>query len=467
MSLHPRAVFFDLGDTLGSATLSRSPRRLERFDVYSFVPALLGQLRSDGHRLGIISNTGDDDGAHVDAVLANTGILPLFEPMLRIYSKDVGLKKDSPAIFGLAAQKAQLAPVQCVFVGEDSAERTVAAAAGFTTCPHPLLVREVIAGQVLRYARLSVRREEIDTDWRAALATLPLVPLHVTGTGGRVVYAIVGERAIPDLANRRFRADLLGAPGLPSSTDLYIFRDDAAAESGFLAPQGQAGMLFARGLGHVLLSSTDEGLVVALPPQVGPDDLHFEHTRHGHTLKLMPDPGLLAPLAAPAAPAAFAAPRAQAAPTLPAAVKAAFERIDAAAIADRIARFSGTKPPNDRGAAPIVSRHIAHPDNARAEALLAEELADCGRGRLTVQFHRFTHAGRTLHNVEAELAGATPEVVLVTAHLDSTAASSRPYDAVNDPAPGADDDCSGTAAVLTLAEHFAGLAAAAGPPQRT
>ncbi|MEH1800997.1 MAG: M20/M25/M40 family metallo-hydrolase [Nostoc sp.] len=46
----------------------------------------------------------------------------------------------------------------------------------------------------------------------------------------------------------------------------------------------------------------------------------------------------------------------------------------------------------------------------------------------------------------------TTEVYLVTAHLDSTAASDRPYDAKNDPAPGADDDASGVAAVLGLAE---------------
>ena len=54
----------------------------------------------------------------------------------------------------------------------------------------------------------------------------------------------------------------------------------------------------------------------------------------------------------------------------------------------------------------------------------------------------------------------------MTAHLDSTAAQSLPYDEATDPAPGADDDASGVAAVLALAEGFAALAATS-PPART
>jgi Zn-dependent M28 family amino/carboxypeptidase len=53
-----------------------------------------------------------------------------------------------------------------------------------------------------------------------------------------------------------------------------------------------------------------------------------------------------------------------------------------------------------------------------------------------------------LHNVEAELPGLSPELVLITAHLDSTAANDPDYDERHAPAPGADDDASGVAAVL-------------------
>jgi Zn-dependent M28 family amino/carboxypeptidase len=77
--------------------------------------------------------------------------------------------------------------------------------------------------------------------------------------------------------------------------------------------------------------------------------------------------------------------------------------------------------------------------------------------------HPFTHEGRQLFNVEAHLEGEDSSVVMVTAHLDSTAAFSTPYDPPNDPAPGADDDGSGLAAVLTAAEVLLKLAASKRP----
>jgi Zn-dependent M28 family amino/carboxypeptidase len=57
--------------------------------------------------------------------------------------------------------------------------------------------------------------------------------------------------------------------------------------------------------------------------------------------------------------------------------------------------------------------------------------------------------------------------VLVTAHLDSTAASSGgPYDPAADPAPGSDDDASGIAAILAIAEML-GDARSTLRPRRT
>ena len=48
--------------------------------------------------------------------------------------------------------------------------------------------------------------------------------------------------------------------------------------------------------------------------------------------------------------------------------------------------------------------------------------------------------------------------MLVTAHLDRTAASSPNYQEITDPAPGADDDASGIAAVVGIAERLVALA---------
>jgi leucyl aminopeptidase len=58
--------------------------------------------------------------------------------------------------------------------------------------------------------------------------------------------------------------------------------------------------------------------------------------------------------------------------------------------------------------------------------------------------------GPTAREVEATLNGESPDLV-VTAHLDSTAKGQPPFSAEQDPAPGADDDASGMAAVLTAA----------------
>jgi len=53
--------------------------------------------------------------------------------------------------------------------------------------------------------------------------------------------------------------------------------------------------------------------------------------------------------------------------------------------------------------------------------------------------------GQTCHNIEAEIPGARPEILLVGAHYDSVFGS-----------PGANDNGSGVAALLALARRFAG-----------
>jgi len=141
------AVFFDLGDTLGTPVLSSPPIHLVGFEIFDFtVPVLTDLTLRAGLCLGVISHTGDDDGTAVDAILEKAGIRDFFEPALRIYSRDVGLRKDTPEIFLLAASRAGADPHQCLFVGESPAERQVAGSAGFRVADHPLKAREVIEG---------------------------------------------------------------------------------------------------------------------------------------------------------------------------------------------------------------------------------------------------------------------------------------------------------------------------------
>jgi leucyl aminopeptidase len=141
-------VFFDLGDTLGTPVLSPPPVRLAGFAAFEFAAPVLMDLRDGlGLRLGVISNTGDDAGPAVDAILAAAGLLGFFAAGLRVYSRDVGLRKDSPAIFELAAARAAAPPSGCMFVGENPGERAFARAAGMRTTPSPLLALTMLAGE--------------------------------------------------------------------------------------------------------------------------------------------------------------------------------------------------------------------------------------------------------------------------------------------------------------------------------
>lgn len=473
-------VFFDLGDTLGTPKLSPEPVHLTGFNVFDWAWDALVELRSRKLRLGIISNTGDDPAAVVDPALrvpVPAGKLPpgsgvdsfvdFFAAPLRIYSKDVGHRKDSRVIFDLSAGKAGAGAAACMFVGEDVQERAFAREAGMRTSPHPLLVTEVLDGQPLRYVRVTVppgHPGETLEQWKATLLAERVVPLQVSGPGGKSVIAIASQRTVTRLVQMQFGVELLGAVDAPQHTDLYMLRDDHAADTGFLDAQGETEGFFASAeTAGLLVGAADGGILVALPAGYTPDNFHFPSARHGHTEKLVPDPLLLAP--SPSGAASFAAFAPAAGPTLEPAEFRQLQEISGAALLDRVERYSGKKPPAP-GQAPIASRHIAHPDNARAVAAAAKELQELAGGRLTVRLIPFTFNGLDLRNVEAELPGDSPALVLVTAHLDSTAmdslpddGSNRPYDPRKDAAPGADDDGSGLAAVLTIAECFLAMTA--------
>lgn len=86
--------------------------------------------------------------------------------------------------------------------------------------------------------------------------------------------------------------------------------------------------------------------------------------------------------------------------------------------------------------------------NAAAQ-YLASQYAALG---LTVTYDSFLYASNTLTNVVAEQPGVGPDkdhVVILCAHYDSISASSRSNP--SSPAPGADDNASGSAAVLEAA----------------
>ena len=112
------------------------------------------------------------------------------------------------------------------------------------------------------------------------------------------------------------------------------------------------------------------------------------------------------------------------------------------------------------------SRHIAHPDHRRARAWLREALEEAIGEAGTVREEPFAYGGYAdLANLVADLPGADPDAgwVLVSAHLDSIASFDDGWvEPAWDPAPGADDDASGCAAVLEIGRALAAGTRAAG-----
>jgi FMN phosphatase YigB (HAD superfamily) len=135
------AVFFDIGDTLASPHITGG--HLAGLDVYPFVPEILARMRATGSdefavALGIISNTGNETKASLNDLLDKSGLSALVDASLCLFSSVEGLDKSQPAFFVRAKDRAGVPSAQCVFVGEDAAERAVAASVGFRVSPHPL-----------------------------------------------------------------------------------------------------------------------------------------------------------------------------------------------------------------------------------------------------------------------------------------------------------------------------------------
>lgn len=462
------AAFFDIGDTLGSARFSpRPPHRLERLDVYPQVSDVLQELRDNRVRLGIVSNIGQEAEEHVRRVLEEAGLYDFFEPGLLIYGA-----KDSPEIFRRAAEQAghSATPERCLYVGENRAERGFALEAGFRVAPHPRLALEVLNGSRIRYVRVTVPVGHRDSDrWREAILSLPVVPIHVTGENGTTVYAIATSGAALQLDDLGFDVDRLGSEDLPLTTEVYFLRDDRQSRTGFLVERGESRRFFeGEEESRMVLASSQGGLYVALPADRAVLQYHFEEALHGHNVKLMPAMSLLEPSEANQMASLLASPLAEAALSQEE-IEILRSEITPESIAADVARYSGKRAID--GGVTIESRHVQHEHNALAVAALAQDLEGIGGDDFLVSLDEFNEImiepfgenvpfSKTLNNVEAELVGSDPRlIVLITAHLDSTAARSTPYEPARDPAPGADDDASGIAGVLAAARAIKKLSA--------
>lgn len=118
--MHIKAVFFDIGDTLVSGK--------------QWLPGakeLVKQLKEQGIRVGLISNTGDllREELAKDYLPADFEFA-FFEESLVLLSSEVGVQKPSLAIFNLAISHAKCSPWETLFVAETIKETFAAQASG-------------------------------------------------------------------------------------------------------------------------------------------------------------------------------------------------------------------------------------------------------------------------------------------------------------------------------------------------
>ena len=110
----------------------------------------------------------------------------------------------------------------------------------------------------------------------------------------------------------------------------------------------------------------------------------------------------------------------------------------------------------------FVSRDVRHSGHAKAVAYLKEQLGALDYYGLRIETHRTVYQGIPLENIFAVIdpgpSGATPAPpvgatgwVLVSAHYDSIANRTPGWRPATDAAPGADDNATGTAALLEFA----------------
>jgi bacterial leucyl aminopeptidase len=325
-------------------------------------------------------------------------------------------------------------------------------AAGGRRLPHMLFYEDFLENPSIElyFFRLSINPDQIQ-EGLSALQRSGIVPCHRDFGVSPFVIGIATAPALNDLAAAAWPIERLGSANLPETHDLYLMRDADLGPPGFADGFDQQ----LSSVGGYVLFADRSGLTVALPGQVSIETLHFPVTQHGHNLKLLPDLALINRYAM--GPAAFESFDPIAALNADDASQVR-TLIPTTKVAEIVTRLSGFADVDGR---PIASRHIHHPDSARAVVEIERMLASSG---LTPVRHQFIHEGRILNNVQAELVGETDELVLITAHLDSRAGRGEPdYDPAHDAAPGADDDASGVAAVVSAAIALNAMARASAP----
>ncbi|WP_150131681.1 M28 family metallopeptidase [Rhizobium leguminosarum] len=415
---------------------------------YSYITSVLGRKDLVRGSVGIISTIPDVDEISITEALKTSNLFGISTlnsgRVVARSTKNMALRDGFLRASNLAGSSSKVC-----FVSEDAWLRSVASSVGMMVCPHPLLI-PTDWQERFRYVRIRTPLRAREDDLRTIVSQIPFVPLHV-GSGETIeVIGITTGAGASMLANARVEVDLLGPVDAPLLNDLYLLRDDRAVRTGYLSYDGQSSRFSGGEDADRLLLATRDGLLVALPGGTSVEGYHFEEARHGHNLKLTADVSLIERIDLQPGTASFLQTGIDVTSLdLDEQELEIFASLSSSGIQPVVDRLSGKAPLRDGKM--VQSRHIQSDDNIRAVREIAARLSSLS-SEIDVSLHAFTHEGQTLYNVEAELPSQkTSEIVLVTAHLDSTAAFGTDFDPVNGIAPGADDDASGVAAVEAIA----------------
>jgi FMN phosphatase YigB (HAD superfamily) len=129
-----RALFFDIGNTLGSVDVPS-----KTLTPFPFIPSLLESAREVFRiPIGIISNTPTDwTTADVKTMLDRAGLLQFLDPAAIITSTAAGASKPAPQIFQFAATHLGVTTAECFFIDDEIVNVTGARRAGMSALHKP------------------------------------------------------------------------------------------------------------------------------------------------------------------------------------------------------------------------------------------------------------------------------------------------------------------------------------------
>lgn len=418
---------------------------LLEYEVSSETRALLESLKNSGARLGMLVHLRKQSQKFVEETLRKSGLLSFFESELVIYSKrftDVSFQQ----AFAMTDS-----PARNVFVAEHCIDRKQAIEAGFNAAvPHPSLATEMLGENILSYVRISGIDKDNWAERLSPLTPMPLVPIYLNPKQQGSAYVITSIKIAEKIESIGLTVEIFGNEHDPQVTDAFLVHDDRMTPEGTDPSTYAREFLASEDKSRFIVSAIGPTLLLALPPDVAVEEIHFPKALHGHSRRLLADPSMITSQLEAITNDTDQRDEAAAQMTLTEAEEKILRKVIIGATIESFhAPYVGDTPLEGFGFS-VSSRHVSHPHNKAVTTALCRRLAAIG-GKVMkhVRRHNFYLGEDVVSNIEAELPGSEPEsFVIISAHFDSTAKK----DGVFSPAPGADDDASGVAAVLAAAQ---------------